>query len=429
MSPPAEHPAETTETRSLWHDRRFRTFWAGETISQFGDRITELALPLIAVLELEASAAQVGLLTAAVWLPNLLSLFVGSWVDHQLRKRRLMIVADVARSALLLTVPVAWALDSLTITHLYAVALTTGAAAVLFNTSYPSFFVSLVTQDAFLEANSKLSTSRSASYIVGPAVGGGLVQLLTAPVAVVVDAATFVCSAFFIGQTKVADRTPDSTEGVPVWRRAVTGVRYVVRHPYLRYSLGCATTVNFFTFMSAALIVLFASETLDLSPGAIGLAFGIGATGSLVGAIIAPRLSHRFGLGHNIVAGAVLFPLPILIAAAATGPQWLTGFLLALTEFLSGMGVMLFDVNLNSLQASVIPDEMRSRVAGAFSTINYGVRPFGSVIGGLLGTWLGLRPTLVISAIGGALCVLWLLASPIPRVRRLDELEPAESFR
>jgi MFS family permease len=429
MSGPGPHSTVATRRTSLWHDRPFRTFWAGETISQFGDRITELALPLIAILELDATPGQVGLLTAAVWLPNLLSLFVGSWVDHQLHKRRLMIVADLLRTALLLTVPVAWAFDALSLVQLYAVALTTGAAAVLFNTSYPSFFVSLVTQDAFLEANSKLSTSRSASYIVGPAVGGGLVQLLTAPVALVVDAATFLCSAFFIGRTKVADRTPDRTEGVPVWRRAVAGVKYVVHHPYLRYSLACATTVNFFTFMSAALIVLFASRTLGLSPGAIGLAFGIGATGSLVGALVAPRLSARFGLGRNIVARSVLFPLPILIAAAATGPDWRTVTLLGVSEFLSGAGVMLFDVNLNSLQASVIPDEMRSRVAGAFSTINYGVRPFGSLVGGVLGTWLGLRPTLVVAAVGGALCVLWLLVSQIPSVRRLEDLAPAESFR
>jgi MFS family permease len=414
--------------KSLWQDRRFRTFWAGETISQFGDRISELAIPLIAILVLDATPGQVGLLTAAVWLPNLLSLFVGSWVDHQTRKRRLMIVADLVRALVLLSVPLAWAFDALTLVQLYAVALLTGAAAVLFNTSYPAFFVRLVTQDAFLEANSKLSTSRSASFVVGPAVAGGLIQLVTAPFAVLVDALTFACSALFIGRTKVDDYVPDTSEGGAVWRRAIAGVRYVVRHPYLRYSLGCATTVNFFTFMSAAIIVLFASRELDLSPGVIGLVFGIGATGGLVGAVIAPRLSARFGVGHNIVVGAVLFPLPIVIAAAASGPEWLTGLLLGIAEFISGLGVMLFDVNLNSLQASVIPDQMRSRVAGAFSTINYGIRPFGAVVGGALATWIGLRPTLAVAGIGGALCVLWLLASPIPAVRRIEDLPPAESF-
>jgi MFS family permease len=418
-----------TRPASLWKHRAFRTFWAGETISQFGDRISELALPLIAILSLDASAGQVGLLTAAVWLPNLLSLFVGSWVDQQTRKRRLMITADLARTAVLASVPIAWAFDALTFAQLYVVAILTGAAAVLFNTSYPAFFVSLVTKDAYLEANSKLSTSRSASYVVGPAVGGGLIQVVTAPFAILVDAVSFVASALFISRITVVEHVPDTSEDGAVWSRALAGIRYVVRHPYLRYSLACATTVNFFTFMSAALIVLFASRELGLSPGTIGLVFGIGAVGSLIGAVIAPRLSGRFGLGHNIVLGAVLFPLPILIAAAASGPEWLAAGLLGVAEFLSGLGVMLFDVNLNSLQASVIPHEMRSRVAGAFSTINYGVRPFGAVIGGALGTWLGLRPTLVIAGLGGALCVLWLLVSPIPAVRTLDDLEPAESFR
>lgn len=408
---------------SLWRNRPFRTFWVGDTISQFGDRVSELALPLIAVLQLDASPGQVGLLTAAVWLPNLISLFVGSWVDQRLHKRRLMIVADLVRAAALASVPAAWALDALTFAHLYAVALVTGAAAVLFNTSYASFFVALVERADYLEANSKLSASRSASFIAGPAVGGGLIQVLTAPVTVLVDVASFVASALFISRVKVPDVAIDPGDGPePVWRRAVEGMRFVFRDRYLRAALGCATTVNFFTFMSAALIVLFASRELGLSPGVIGLAFGAGATGGLLGAVIAPRLSRRIGVGRNIVLGAVLFPLPIAILGFAHGPHWWTACLLGATEFLSGLGVMLFDVNLNSVMASVIPNELRSRVSGAFSSINYGVRPLGSVLGGTLGGLVGLRPTLVVAAVGGSLCVCWLFASPIPRIHTLTDL-------
>lgn len=408
---------------SLWRDRRFARFWAGNSVSQFGDRITELALPLIAVGALNASANQVAWLTALIWTPNLLAILLGAWVDQQPRKRRLMILADLLRAAVLLSLPAAYALGAVTLAHLYAVAVLAGAAGVLFNTSYPPFFVRLVPRASYVDANSKLSTSRSASYVVGPAIGGALVQALTAPVAIVVDALTFLASAVLIGRIP-DDEPPPATrdEDAPsLARRAGEGLAFVVRHPVLRASLGCAATVNFFTFVAGSgLLVLFASRSLGLSAGTIGLALGVGATGALLGAVCAPAISRRLGVGRSIVAGAVLFPAPIAIAAAADGPVWLRAGALAGAEFLSGFGVMLFDINLNSLQASVIPDGMRSRVAGAYSTINYGIRPVGAVAGGLLATLVGLRPTLLVAAVGGALSVLWLLPSPIPGIRSLD---------
>ncbi|MGC5411545.1 MFS transporter, partial [Streptomyces sp. DT225] len=184
---------------------------------------------------------------------------------------------------------------------------------------------------------------------------------------------------------------------------------------------GCATTVNLFPCVGGSgLLVLFATRDLGLSAGAIGLALGIGATGALLGAVCAPAISRRLGVGRGILVGAVLFPAPIALAAAANGPLWLRAAALAGAEFLSGFGVMLFDVNLNSLQAAVIPDGMRSRVAGAFGTVNYGVRPVGAVTGGALATLLGLRPTLLTAAVGGCLSLLWLLPSPIPRIRDLE---------
>jgi MFS family permease len=173
--------------------------------------------------------------------------------------------------------------------------------------------------------------------------------------------------------------------------------------------------------MSGALLVLFASRTLDLSAGLIGLAFGVGAIGALLGALLAPVVSRHIGVGPTIVAGAILFPAPIAIATLAGGPTWWRLGALALAELLSSVGVMLFDVNLNALQTSVIPDALRSRVAGAFTAVNYGIRPLGAVAGGALGTWLGVRPTLLVAAVGGALSFLWLLPSPIPGVRSLED--------
>ncbi|MET9220861.1 MFS transporter [Streptomyces sp. NPDC003300] len=413
---------------SVARDRRFVRFWAGQSVSQFGDRISELALPLIAVSALHASANQVAWLTALIWTPNLLAIVLGAWVDHQARKRGLMVAADLIRAGVLLSLPVAYLAGAVTLGQLYAVALLIGAAEVLFNTSYPPFFAHLVPRSSYVDANSKLSASRSASYVAGPAVGGALVQALTAPVAVVVDALSFLASAVLIGRIRI-DEPPVAAGGrdAPLLRRAKEGLAFVVRHPVLRAGLGTSTTVNFFTFVSGSgLMVLFATRSLGLSAGFIGLAFGIGSTGALLGAVLAPRISRWIGMGRSIAIGAVLFPAPIALVAVADGPPWVGAVALTGTEFLSGLGVMLFDVNLNSLQASVIPDGMRSRVSGAYATVNYGIRPLGAVVGGVLATFLGLRTTLLVAAVGGALSVLWLLPSPVPGIRSIDQDERPE---
>ncbi|WP_433722975.1 MFS transporter [Actinoplanes sp. CA-051413] len=402
--------------------RRFERLWAGQTISQFGDRISELALPLIAVLTLSATPTQVGLLTAAVWTPNLLSLLVGSWVDRQAHRKRLLVAADLLRAAALLSLPVAHWLGVVTLAQLFAVALLAGAGQVLFSAAYPSFFVALVDRSRYVEANSKLSVSRSASFVAGPALGGLLIQAVTAPVAMLVDAVSFLGSALLIGRIKVAP--------VPVEPRrslladARDGLRYVLSHPYLRAGLGCVTTVNFFGYVAQALVVLFATRTLGLPVGVIGLALGLGALGGLAGAALAPRLSRRFGVGRMMLLGAILFPAPTAVIALAGGPVWLAATLLAVAEAIAGFGVMMMDINLNSVQAAVMADEMRSRVAGVFGTINYGARPLGAVVGGLLGSGIGLRPTLLIAAAGGMLGSWWLLRSPLPRVRTMESLTP-----
>jgi len=295
----------------------------------------------------------------------------------------------------------------------------------VFNTAYASFFVRLVSRDQFLEANSKLSATRSISFMAGPAVGGLLIQWLTAPVAILIDAASFVFSAIQVSRLKTPVVDPDpATESL--LRRARAGMGYLLRHPYLRSSLGCATTVNFFNLMGSALLILFASRNLDLSAGTIGLAFGIGASGGLLGALAAAPLTRSIGAGRLIAIGAVVFPAAIAIAAFASGPIWVRASALAAAEFVGAFAVMCFDVPLNALQAAVTHDRMRSRVAGAFSSINYGVRPLGAVVGGLLGTWLGVRETLLISSAGGLLAVLWLIRSPIIHVRGLDGLRPPD---
>jgi MFS family permease len=195
-------------------------------------------------------------------------------------------------------------------------------------------------------------------------------------------------------------------------------------------SLGFAATVNFFNFVVAALLVLYASRHLGLSAGVIGLALGLGAMGGLLGAVVARRATTAFGVGRTIMLGGVLFSAPVALLPLADGPLWARAGVLGLVEFVSGLGVMWLDVPLNALQTAVVPDEVRSRVAGAFSTVNYGVRPVGAVLGGFLGEWVGIAPTLVVAAVGGSLAVLWLVGSPIARTRTIEELDGvAESVR
>jgi MFS family permease len=406
-------------TLPLWRDGQFVRFWSAQTVSQFGDRVTELALPLIAVTALHASANEVAWLTALSWTPNLTAIVLGAWVDQRPRKRRLMVAADLARALVLLSLPATYLAGAVTLAQLYTVALLTGTAAVLFNTAYSAFFAHLVPRASYVDANSKLSASRSASFVAGPAIGGALVQALGASVAVAADAVTFLASAFLVGRIRT-DEPPPSEAQPSVLRRAREGAAFVVRHPVLRATLGCAATVNFFTFISGTgLLVLFATRVLRLTAGGIGLALGVGATGALLGAVIAPRMSRRWGVGPSIAVGAVLFPASTAVAASAGGPLWARGGALALAEFLAGIGVMFFDINLNSLQTSVIHDGIRSRVSGAYSTVNYGVRPIGAIVGGVLASTLGLRPTLLLAAAGGTLSVLWLVFSPVLRIHAL----------
>lgn len=419
----AEAGTVTSTTRPLWRDRNFATYWSGQAVSQLGDRVSELALPLTAVTVVGATATQVGLLTAAIWLPNLLALVLGSWVDRQQRKRWVLVTADLLRAVVVLTVPVAALLGALALPQLFVVALLLGAGATLYQSAWQPFFVTLVRRDQYVEANSLLSTTRSVSFVAGPAVGGALVQALTAPVALAVDGVSFLLSAVLLRRVEVNERaSATSAERGSLGRRVGEGLRIVLHHPYLAPALRCVTWVNAFTFMVSAVVLVFASRTLGLSAGTIGLALGVGAVGGVAGALAAAPVARRIGTGPTIAVGAVLFTLPMAALALAGGSRLSAALVLACVEAVSGFGVMLFDVNLNAVQAVVTPDAARGRVVGAFTTINYGIRPVGAVVGGLLADLVGVRPTLVIGGVGGALAVLWLLRTPLVRVASIDDL-------
>ncbi|MEH3075659.1 MAG: MFS transporter [Quadrisphaera sp.] len=409
------------EHRRLWRSGPFRRFWAAQAVSQLGDQITLLALPLLAITALDASATQVGMLTAAIWLPNLLGLALGTWTEQRTHKRRLLIAADIVRAAALASVPATALTGNLTLTQLYTVAVTCGAASVLFATAHGPFFVALVPRRQFLQANAHLSTTRSAAAIAGPAAGGALISAVSAPFAVLLDAASFLASAALLARTRAATAVPAAATD-SAWRRAREGLVHVLRDRVLRASLGSVATANFFDYAAQAVLVLFASRVLGLSAATIGAVFAVGALGGLLGAVLAPHLSRRFGVGPTAIAGEVLAVAPLALAGLAHGPTWVVISMLTASQVLSNLGVMLNDINLNAIQTSVIPDHLRSRVTGAFTTINYGTRPLGALLGGLLADAAGARTVLAVAAIGGLGAVIWLVRSPIRRANTLDDL-------
>ncbi|GAB3917737.1 MFS transporter [Microlunatus endophyticus] len=411
------------ESVSVWHNRRFLRFWAGNTISQFGDQITGLAFPLIATITLQASATAVAALTAALWIPNLFALPIGTWVDHHPNKRRVLITAELIQAGAIATVPIEHALGLVTMPLLYTSAVLLGAGGVLGGTASQPFFVRLVARHQYIQANSLQSTTQSASGIAGPAIGGLLIAALTAPAAMIIDAVSFLVSATAITTIAIPPSPPD-TATESFLRRLTNGTRYLFHQPYLRVSLGCSTTMNFAAFVIQALLVLYASRYLHLSAGLIGTALGLGATGGLAGAITAARLAREIGTGWTIATGAALSCAPFAVLSVAgilVGHKVGLVVLLAVIEFVSSLGIMWFDINNNAVRTIVTEDAMRSRVSGAYSTINYGIRPVGAIIGGLFATHIGLPATLIGAATLGTAAILWLIPTAT-RIRAIDRL-------
>ncbi|MEU8528964.1 MULTISPECIES: MFS transporter [Streptomyces] len=402
----------------LLRERTFRRYWTGQTVSLAGDQITLIAIPLAAVLVLGAGAAEMSWLTTAGLLPSLLlNLPLGAWADRQARRRRAMIAADLARAVLLLTLPVAYLLDVLSLWQLYAVTFGVGALSVLFDACNATLFAALVPTERYVQANSLVNGSRSAAWLAGPSAGGLLVQFLTAPVALVADAFTYLISAGYLARIAPAEPAP-----APVDKGHFTeGLRWVVRDRSMRAMFAAAGTVQFFNYMFHTLFVLYATTERGLSAGVLGLVLGAGAVGGLIGAMCSGAVVRRFGIGPSIVLGFVGFTLPLVLIPLAEGPTPLVVAVFFAAEFLSCLGVMLVDISSGSLQMALIPDAVRSRVMGAFRTLNHGFRPLGALAAGFLGTAVGLRPTLWIATVGAVFAVLWLLPSPVPGTRELPK--------
>ena len=383
-----------------------------------GDQITGIALPLVGVITLDASPAQMGVLTALVWAPNLvLGLHAGALADRWGRRRMVMMAADVGRALLLASVPAAAAFGALSMAQLYAVAFAAGSLSVFFNVSDSTLFICIVEREDYLAANSLVYGSRAATFMAGPSLGGLLIQALSAPAALLVDAASFLGSAGFLSRIAPVEPAPQPPEP----GHLTAGVRFIRRTPILLYELASVATVNFFNLAFFALFLLYAVRTLHVHAGTLGIVLGIGAIGGMLGAVVTRRLTDRIGIGPSYVVGLVLFPAPLILVPLAGGSHTLVLALLFLAEFGSGMGVMILDITAGSINSALIPSHMRARVQGAWTIVNYGVRPLGSLAAGLAASVFGIHATLWVATVGGALSALWLLPSPLPGLKVLPE--------
>ncbi len=412
----------------LWRHRDFLKLWSAETISQFGTQVSNIALPLVAIITLDASTFAVSVLVTVLFLPFILfTLPAGVWVDR-LPRRPILVIGDLGRAVLLATIPIAYFSDALTMEQLYVVAFLIGVCTVFFDVAYQSYLPSLVERGQLVEGNSKFEVSRSAAQISGPGIGGLLVEILTAPYAVVVDAVSFLSSGLFIlGIRKKEDHKPATEPGQAkpsFWTELKQGMRFVLGNPYLRAQAGCTATSNFFFSLGLnAIGLVYIVRVLDLTPGVIGLIFSIGSVGAMAAAFTSRRISARIGVGPATILGAAIFgPAMLLIPLAPVESP--IPFLVAAMVLVSFGGV-LYNIMAVSYRQALCPPRLQGRMNSVMRFIVWGTIPLGTLAGGALGTWIGLRETLVVGSIGATLAFLWIFFSPMRGVREMptEELE------
>jgi MFS family permease len=407
----------------LWRHSDFLKLWSAETVSQFGTQFTVLALPLAAVIVLHATVFEVAALQVVEFLPFvLISLPAGVWVDR-LRRRPILVVGDLSRAVLLVSIPVAYAFDALTIWQLYAVGFFVGIATVFFDVAYQSYLPSLVQRQQLVEGNSKLEISRSSAQLGGPGLAGLLVDWLSAPVAILFDAASFLGSAFFIFRIRKPEGSPRA-EGSAERRRMrddiAEGLRYVLRHPYLKNIAACTATFNLFGSLWSAVLLVYAVRVLDLRPAVIGLAFTLGNLGALFAAFTAGRISARIGVGPTIIGASILGgPMFLLVAFAPHGNVALA--VMGPAILVGSFTNVIYNVTQLSLRQTITPERIQGRMNSVMRFIVWGTIPLGALVGGALGTWIGLKQTLIVGGIGCFLPFLPVLLSPVRALREMPE--------
>lgn len=427
---PAALAADTPARTSLWRHRGFLSLWAGETTSQFGAQLGFLAIPVLAIQVLAASEFEIGLLNALQTAAFLvIGLPAGAWIDRWL-KRRVMILADVVRAVALALLPVFWFAGVLDFAHLLVVATIVGVATVFFDVSYQSYIPVLVPRDAIADANSKLEGTAQVARVGGPAIAGGLLAVLQAPLLLVGTAATYVVSfvaLLTIRDTEVpkprADRRPLVTE-------IREGVAFVVREPLLHRIVLTTGVGNLFTTIILTMLPVLVLRELGLSPAVLGIATSIGAVGGILGALASARLGRLVGEGTIIPVSAVVLGVALLLAPLmAVLPAAAIPLLIAV-ELLLSVSVLVYNITQVSFRQRICPPELLGRMNASIRFFVWGVMPIGALLSGVLATTIGIVPTMWIGAVGTLLSAVFVVFSPLLGMRTLPEsATPARAAR
>lgn len=406
----------------LWRDADFLKLWAGQTVSDFGDQITLVALPLTAVLTLDAGAAEMGLLAAAWSAPiALFSLFAGVLVDR-VKRRPILIVAQVGRALTLGTVPIAFVIGALSMAQLYVVAFITGTLSALFVIAYQSYLPSLVGRDQLVEANGKMNVSSSVAQLTGPGIAGVLVQAFTAPMPVVLDALSFIASVAGLSAIRKAEPSRRHVARTDVRAEIREGVATLLGNPFLRTLLVCGSAFIFFYQMQLAIFVLFMTREVGLSPSQIGLVLAAGSIGSIGGAIVASAVARRIGIGPSFVWGAALCATGAIIRGLATGDTYTAMAALGLGQLTFSVGFMWWVVNGPALRQALVPTQILGRVNATWRFALWGMAPVAALLGGGLGEIAGPRFAMLVAGIGCLFPLAFIALSSLAREREIVPL-------
>ena len=421
-----------TRRSSLWRHADYMKIWSAATISQMGSQVSQIAIPFIAAVVLRAAPFEVALLGAIEMLPFILfALPAGAWLDR-VRRRPVLIAGDLGRAAALFSIPVAYAFGVLTIWQLYAVGFVAGLLTVFFDVADQSYLPALLNAEDLIEGNAKLEISASAAQIAGPGLGGGLISLVAAPIAVVVDAVSFLASGGLISlvrkpEPKPARKVGDDGMQTGLSQEIGEGLRYVLGNRYLRMIAGSTATSNLGSSLAFSIFPIFAWVQLGLSPALTGAAFSIGSIGVLLGAVVAAPLTRRLGLGPVIVASMFIDGPALFLVAFMPSTALVAGAMLIGAQMLMGFSAVVYNVNQVSFRQAITPLDMQGRMNATMRFIVWGTMPLGSVAGGILASFLPLRTTVLVGALIASSAFLWVLASPVRSLRAIPDAGRVEA--
>jgi MFS family permease len=406
---------------SLWRHRDFLLLWAGQTVSDMGSAVTALALPLLAVSVLKATTFQVSLIIFLTYLAYLLITLPAGVLVDQVRKHGLMMWCDIARTALVGSIPIVALLWHVTLWQVYLVALLGGALSVFFDVAYQSYLPALVHGEQLVDANGKLGTTNSFAGLLGPSIGGALVGLIGAAKAVAIDAASFAISALSLAMIRTPEPKPERRAEHVTFRASMhEGLSFVVKHPILRKIVACTGTANLFNSCYQAVEIVFLVRVLHTRPALVGLLFSVGAIGGLVGGLTAGWFARKVG-SARIIWASILIPAPIYIVLIPLAqPGWGT-LMFAAGNLVLSFSVLLYNTAQVSYRQRICPPELLGRMNASVRWIVGGALPLGALMGGALGTWLGIRPTLWIGVVGSEFAGLFVFFSPLRTMRDVPD--------